>query len=495
MSKRISKSQFMMGLQCLKRLWLYNYRKDLIPPVDAAKQKLFDEGHAVDVLSRGYFKDGKLVEFDYRQLPEALKYTARLIADGAKVIYEGAFTATDVLIRCDMLKKNPDGGWDLIEVKSSTSVKEEHLPDAALQRYVLQEAGLKIKKVWLMHLDNTYVKQGPIDPKKIFKRDDITSETAALLPVIKEELERFMATLAADTPEIGIGRRCSNPYECEFRGHCWKGVPEYSIYNIPRLSWEKKNTLKAMGILNFRDVPETFDLNAAQRLYLRVEKTGRPEIDAAALAAFLEGIEYPLYHIDFETLMPGIPLYDGSRPYQQIPFQVSLHVQDRAGAEPRHFEYLGDPGGDPRPGLIEFMAENIGPKGSLLAYNSAFEASRIEEMAGDFPAFETVLSDFIGRMVDLMRPFRQQSYVDPQFHGRCSLKVVLPAMVPAMSYKNLPIANGGDAQLAYSNMVAGKLNPAEAEQTRRDLKIYCGQDTMAMVKILDVLYARAKPRR
>jgi hypothetical protein len=496
MAKRISKSQFMMGLQCLKRLWLYNYRKDLIPPVDAAKQKLFDEGHAVDVLSRDYFKGGKLVEFDYRQLPEALEYTARLIEDGAKLIYEGAFTAADVLIRCDILKKNPDGGWDLIEVKSSASVKEEHLPDAALQRYVLQAAGLKIKKVWLMHLDNTYVKQGPIDPQKIFKREDITAETSDLLPVIKEELQRFLEALAVtDTPEIGIGRHCSTPYECEFRGHCWKDMPEYSIYDIPRLSWEKKNTLKAMGIINFRDVPETFDLNAAQRLYLRVEKTGRPAIDGAALASFLEDLDYPLYHIDFETLMPGIPLYDGSRPYQQIPFQVSLHVQDRAGAEARHFEYLGDPGGDPRPGLIDFMAKNIGPKGSLLAYNSAFEASRLKELAEDFPASKTALSNLIGRMTDLMQPFRRQAYVDPQFHGRCSLKVVLPAMVPDMSYKNLPIANGGDAQLAYSNMVAGKLDPAEAERTRRDLKIYCGQDTMAMVKILEKLYTLARSRR
>ena len=490
MAKRISKSQFLMGLQCPKRLWLYNYRKDLIPPADPARQKLFDEGHAVDELSRGYFKGGKLVAFDYRQLSHALKHTAWLMESGAKLIYEGAFTAAGVLIRCDMLKKNADGSWDLIEVKSSTAVKEEHLPDAALQRCVLEAAGLKIKKTWLMHINREFVKQGPIDPKAFFKRKDITQETAALLPAIAENLEKFMEVLAAqNAPEVSIGRQCSAPYDCDFTGHCWKGVPEYSIYNIPRLTWEKKNTLKAMGIMKFSDVPETFDLNGAQRLYLQVEKTGRPVIDKAALADFLKELEYPLYHVDFETLMPGIPLYDGSRPYQQVPFQVSLHVQAGKGAEPRHFEYLGDPAGDPRPGLIGFLARHIGPAGSLLAYNSAFEASRMKELAADFPALGAALPGFAGRLKDLMKPFQQQAYVLPEFRGRYSIKVILPALAPGMSYKDMAIGNGADAQLAYAGMVAGKLNPDEMARARRDLKAYCGQDTLAMVKILARLYA------
>ena len=493
MAKRISKSQFMMGLQCPKRLWLYNYRKDLIPPIDPAKQKLFDEGHAVDELSRNYFKGGKLVAFDYRQLSHAIKHTAWLMENGAKLIYEGAFTAASVLIRCDMLKKNPDGSWDLIEVKSSTAVKEEHLPDAALQRYVLQAAGLKLKKVWLMHVNREFVKQGPINPKEFFRRKDITEKTAALLPAISEDLEKFMEVLAArEAPEISIGRRCSTPYGCDFSAHCWKGMPEYSIYNIPRLTWEKKNTLKAMGIMKFSDVPETFDLNATHRLYLQVEKSGKPVIDRVALADFLKELEYPLYHVDFETLMPGIPLYDSSRPYQQVPFQVSIHVQESKGAEPHHLEYLGDPAGDPRPGLIAFMAKHISPKGSLLAYNAAFEASRIKEMAEDFPALKTALLDFATRLKDLMKPFQQQVYVLPEFRGRYSIKVILPALVPGMSYKDLAIGNGGDAQLAYAGMVAGRLNLQEIEQARQDLKIYCGRDTLAMVKILDRLYLEAR---
>ncbi len=492
MAKRISKSQFMMGLQCPKRLWLYNFRKDLVPPTDPATQRLFDEGHRVDELSRKYYKGGELVSYDFRQLQRAVARTAELIKAGVPAVYEGAFTADNVLVRCDILKKNTSGGWDLIEVKSSTSVKEEHHSDVAIQRHVLEAAGVRVGKTWLMRINNEFVKDGEIDPRKFFVKEDITAEVAELLPSVKENLAKFLELLAAPCPEPGIGRHCSEPYDCEFRPFCWKGVPEYSIYNIPRLGWDKKNLLKAMGVISVRDVPDTFDLNAAQRLYLKVEKTGKPVMDRKALAEFLAELKYPLYHIDFETIMPGIPLYDGTRPYQQLPFQVSLHVQDAPGAEPRHFEYLGDPASDPRPGLIDFLLKNIGPEGSLIAYNSAFECSRLREMADNFPARGDALRALADRAVDLMRPFKQQAYVLPEFRGRYSIKVLLPAMVPDMTYEGLPIGNGADAQLAYMDMLEGKVDRAAAEKIRADLLVYCGQDTMAMVKILARLYETAK---
>ena len=487
-TKHISKSQFMMGCQCLKRLWLYNYRKDLIPPIDPAQQRVFDEGRAIGALARGYFAGGRLVEADYKHLPQAIARTSELIKDGATVLYEGAFVFNNMLVRCDILKRNRDGSWDLIEVKGSTAVKDEYFQDVAAQRYVTQGTGLKIKKTTLMHVDNAFVKAGTIDPKKFFALEDITKETAEIAAGMDNELQKFMEALAcADAPEVGIGRQCSTPHECEFRAHCWKGIPECSIYDIPRLSWEKKNALKAMGILRFRDVPDSFDLNDGQKLALRVEKTGETLLDKAKIAEFVKRIKYPLHHIDFETIMPGLPLYDGSRPYQQIPFQVSIHVQDKPGAEPRHFEYLGDGQTDPRPGLIKFMLANIGPEGTLLAYNAAFEAKRIEELARDFPEHDAALSALIGRFEDLMQPFLERSYVPPACHGRFSLKKVLPALIPEMTYKGLPIANGGDAQLAYFNMISGKLSPDGTETTGKDLKIYCGQDTLAMVKILEHL--------
>ena len=488
-TKRISKSQFMMGRQCLKRLWLYNYRKDLIPPIDPAQQQIFDQGHAIGELAREYFTGGTLVNADYKHIPEAIKHTAELVKAGAKVIYEGTFVFNNVLIRFDILKRNKDGSWDLIEVKGSTEVKDEHLHDVAIQRYVLEGSGIKIKKTELMHIDNTFVKAGPINTKKFFTRQDITQETTAIVAGIKHDLERFMETLAAaEAPEIGIGQHCSTPYECDFCDYCWKGIPEHSIYDIPRLSWEKKNTLKAMGILRFKDVPDSFDLNDGQRLAVLVEKNGKTVLDKAQIKKFLGKIKYPLYHIDFETIQPGLPIFDNSRPYQQVPFQLSIHVQAKAGAAPRHLEYLGDGKIDPRPGLISFMLEHIGPKGTLLAYNASFEAKRIEELARDFPEAGDALLALIDRFEDLMKPFQQRAYVHPQCHGRFSLKKVLPALIPDMTYEGLAVANGGDAQLAFFNILSGKLTAAEIEKTRKDLRVYCGQDTMAMVKILEHLY-------
>jgi len=487
-TKRISKSQFMKGLQCHKHLWLYNFRKDLIPPVPKDVQARFDEGHVVGDLARQYYDGGQLVAFDYKQLPEAIKQTSELLKKGVKIIYEAAFVSNNVLVRPDILKKNPDGTWDMLEVKSTTEVKDEHYPDAAIQKYILEGAGLKIKKVWLMHINNQFVKNGPITPKDFFIKQDITEEISGLRDEIIQNLEAFMEVLANDeAPEIGIGQQCSAPYECEFRGHCWAGIPEYSIYDIPRLKWEKKEQLKDLGILRFRDVPEDFDLNAGQLLYLQVEKTGKAVIKKPAIAEFLGALEYPLYYIDFETIMPAVPLYDGSRPYQQIPFQLSLHIQAKPGAGVRHLEYLGDAKTDPRPALSRFMVDNIGPKGSLLAYNAAFEASRIKELAEDFPACADALLALVDRIKDLMKPFQARAYVHPQFHGRYSIKKVLPALIPDMTYEGLPVANGGDAQLAYFSMLSGKLSKSEMEQTAKDLKVYCGQDTLAMVKILEHL--------
>ncbi len=490
--RRISKTQFMMGRQCLKRLWLNAFRKDLVPPLPKDQARRFEEGHAVDVLAREYFKGGKLAEAGPGGAARALERTAALMRAGADTIYEGAFSSGTLLVRCDILKRNAGGTWDLIEVKSSTGAKDEHFPDAAVQAYALEGAGVRLGKVRLMHVNGSFVKKGAIDPEKFFTLLDITGETRELRTETVRDLGLFLDTLGSGrAPDIPIGRHCSEPYDCEFRGHCWAGLPEFSIYDIPRLGWEKKDALKAMGILRFRDVPDDFDLNPAQRLSLSVEKSGRPAVDRAAIREFLRGLEYPLFHLDFETIMPAIPLYDGSRPYQQVPFQASLHVQSSPGDAPRHLEYLGDAAADPRPGLIRFLLENIGPRGSLLAYNSAFETARIKELAGDFPGQAAGLLALTGRMRDLMAPFRSQAYVHPEFKGRVSLKRVLPAMVPGMTYKGMPIADGSAAQLAYLDLLSGKLPAAEAEKIRENLKRYCGQDTLAMVKVLERLYGLA----
>lgn len=490
-AKTISKSQYMMGLQCVKRLWLYNFRKDLIPPTPPGQQLLFDQGTEVGILAHKYFKNGRLVAYDYNQLPQAIKETKELLNNGIEIIYEGTFVFNNVLVRCDVMKKNGSGAWNLIEVKSATDVKDEYYQDTAIQKYVLEGSGLHIDNVQLMHINNRFVKKGDIDPTSFFVLKNITKEAAVQQRGIDANVKTFMKALSDNVhePDIEIGPHCSAPYLCEFQDYCWKDIPTYSIYDIPNLSWKKKNELKVMGIMNVKDVPDNFALTENQRTYVQVDKIGQPHINKTRISDFIKELEYPIYFIDFETIMTAIPLYDGSSPYQQIPFQLSLHVQNKPNGELTHAGYLGDGKTDPRPGLILFMLENIGAKGSLMAYNATFEALRIKEMANDFPAYNKQLLEMTERIKDLIQPFRQHSYVHPKFYGSNSLKDVLPALCPNIpSYNGMSIANGGDAQVAYLNILSGKLSGKEVAKTRLDLEKYCSKDTESMVEILAHLY-------
>lgn len=490
--KRISKSQYMMGLQCPKRIWLYNYRKDLIPPVPQGQQLRFDEGHLVGALARNYYKGGILIKFDYKQLRQAIEESSRLVKEGNKIIYEGAFVFNDVLVRADILKKNNDNSWDLIEVKSTTSVKDEHAYDTAIQKYVLEGLGFKIKNVKLMRINNKFIKNGEIKPKDFFTMETITADTDIHLQEVEKNLQKFMKILSNEKePERAIGKHCSSPYECEFCEHCWKDIPDYSIYDFPHLAWQKTEELKGMGIMKIKDIPDDFPLKPWQQNVLQAEKTHESIIDSKAISKFIKELKYPLYFIDFETIMPSLPLYDGTRPYQQLTFQVSLHIQNEAGGKVEHFEYLGDGKNDPREELIKFMLKHIKDKGSLVAYNATFEKTRIKELAANFPKYAKALLKLNSRMADIMKPFQKRNYIHPQFQGSYSLKKVLPALVPSMTYKGLDIGDGGDAQTAYLNMLSGKLSETEIKKIRKDLKIYCGQDTLAMVKILKTLYKTA----
>ncbi|MCK5583654.1 MAG: DUF2779 domain-containing protein, partial [Elusimicrobiales bacterium] len=267
--------------------------------------------------------------------------------------------------------------------------------------------------------------------------------------------------------------------------------PDYSIYDFPHLCWQKINELEELGIMKIKDIPDDFPLSPWQQLFLKAEKTNKRIIDTGSISDFIKELKYPLYFIDFETIMPSLPLYNGSRPYQQIVFQVSLHIQNKAGGELKHLEYLGDGKNDPRPMLVKFMLKHIKAKGSLVAYNASFEKTRIKEMAREFPKYAKDLLKMKDRMADIMKPFQKRKYIDPRFRGSYSLKKVLPALVPAMTYKGLDIGDGGEAQTAYLNMLSGKLSAGETKKLRKDLKIYCGQDTLAMVEILKSLYKSA----
>ena len=489
-TRPLSKSQFLKGLQCEKYLWLYRNRKNLIPEVSESQQHLFDEGHAIGRLAHQRFPGGVEITADFLHQEQALQQTKDVIAAGAKTLYEPAAIFDKVFIRADILNRNTDGTWDLVEVKGSTAVSEVYLYDLAIQRHVLEGAGFRIRRTILMHVNNEYVRNGAIDPDEFFLLADLTKEIKELLKGVPTQVRRFqrVAGLSA-APQIDIGPHCDAPYECVFKEHCWKHIPEYSIYDLVRLRKEKLLELKSRGVLEIRKVPDDFPLSAAQQLQVQCEKTKKVHIDTGAISELLDELVDPLYFLDFETLNLAIPPHDGLRPYQQMPFQASVHVLEKDGGRLTHLEYLGDGRSDPRPGLAEFLSQSIGRTGTVVAYNAGFEGQCLKALAAEHPRHSKALLSMADRLWDLGDPFRKCHYVHPEFRGSWSIKVVLPTLVPNMTYKNLAVSNGGEAQLAYLALMGNELKPAERVQMVANLKKYCGQDTLAMVKILEKLMA------
>ena len=340
-----------------------------------------------------------------------------------------------------------------------------------------------------MTIDNTFVKKGPIDPHKFFRLDDLTEMIEDAEACIPGNLKTFFAVLSNEKkePRVDIGGCCSTPYPCDFAGYCWKDIPAYSVYNLPYLKAEIKDQLRKRGILKLKDVPADIALSSKAEDMVSVAKSGKAIIKKDEIKDFLGTLEYPLYHVDFETINPAIPLYDGLRPYQQMPFQVSMHVQAAPGRAVKHFEYLADATKDPRTDIIDFLLGNIGPKGTPLAYNASFEKMVIKGLAEFSAKKAKELGKLVDRFVDLAAPFRSRALFLPEFEGSYSIKAVLPALIPDMTYEGMPVANGGDAQNAYKALLSGTLSPAETATLRKDLIAYCRQDTLAMVKVLGCL--------
>ena len=335
MRRSLSKSRFQKGLQCEKALWLAVHRRDLAPPTSEAQQWIFDQGTEVGRVAQGLLPGGAEVTEDYRQPAEALATTRRLLAEGASVLYEPAFQHGSAFARVDILVAVGDGRWDLYEVKSSTQAKPEHVTDAAVQTYAVEGSGLVVRAINIVHIDTSYVYEGgEYDLGRLFAIADVTAEARAFLPEVPERLARFGSMLEGPEPQIRIGAQCSRPYPCEFAVYCNTFLPaEHPVTELPRLSEPQLHALLDAGITSTCDVPEDFPgLSPAQREVVAAVADGRPRIDAAGLAHELAALEWPVYHLDFETVAPALPLWPGTRPYETVPFQYSLHVQQPDGS-------------------------------------------------------------------------------------------------------------------------------------------------------------------
>ncbi len=483
----ISKSAFLRGKQCLKSLYLSKKHPELKDELTQEQQAIFASGTTVGELAQQLFPSGVLAA---RNMPdgfkESLEQTQQLITQGAEIIYEAELMFNNMTCFVDILAKE-NGRWHIYEVKSSTSVKDVNLLDAAFQYYVLISLGMDVADVSIVLINNQYVRQGELDIHQLFRSESVFEQVKALLPEVADALAiQTDALQQSAAPKVDIGQHCSTPYTCDFKGYCWKDIPDYSVFNISRLSGSIKFELAENGILLTTDLPCDYPLSESQTLQVHADKTGETVIDRQQIQNFLNPFRYPLYFLDFETFNPAVPLYDFSRPYQQIVFQYSLHILEKPGAELIHKEFLAGTDTDPRPKMMEQLIRDIKTEGSIIAYNKGFEVGRLKEIAGDFPRYETAFDNITQRVVDLMYPFQQKHYYTPAMKGSYSIKHVLPALVPGFGYDSLAISNGTDASLAFEKLLYEK-DPALISQIRRNLLEYCRMDTLAMVEILKAL--------
>ncbi|HEV7924106.1 MAG TPA: DUF2779 domain-containing protein [Verrucomicrobiae bacterium] len=481
----ISKSKFLAGSQCKKLLWYAYNAKDQIPEPDAAQQAIFDQGHEVDALAKSLYPGGLEVSADVTDFEQVLQKSLEA-AKARKPLFEAGFVYNGGFARVDILNPVANDAWDIIEVKSATEVKDVNLIDLAFQAFIYNGAGLKIRRCCVMHVDRDYVRHGPVEPKKFFKVVDVTKEVSGLSREIGPQLEdMFSAIRRKQEPEIKIGPHCSDPYPCPLRDKCWAFLPPDNVFNL-YYGGKKCWRLFGDGIIRLTDIPDRIDLTDRQTIQRTVALTGQPHIDRKALASFLKSLKYPVGYLDFETFNTAIPLFDGLRPYQQVPFQFSLHQVAAPGTTPKHHAFLADRRFDPRPEFLNRLRDCIGDKGSVVVYNAKFEKGVLDSLADAFPAHAGWIEGAKRRIVDLLEPFQSFDYYHPEQHGSASIKSVLPVLT-GHSYADLEIQEGGQASVEYLRVQFGDVPEDERRKVREQLERYCGQDTEGMVWIVDAM--------
>lgn len=477
--KYLTKTKYLHGLQCQKRLWYeMNHPERGLSP-SKAQHFLFSRGTEVGALSRDLFPEGILISA--RSFAKSVEQTQIAIRDGASCVFEASFDFDNTGVKCDILQRDGDS-WNLIEVKMSTSVKHAHLPDLAIQKYVLTACGIPISKTQLMHINDecTYP-----DLSDLFILEDVTDRVDSLMENVPNDIETFRAVLDADSePDVRIGKQCDDPYPCPFKTHCWEDVPENSIFTIPRLSWEKKDALIESDIFQLSELPENISLTDNQQAYVDYVLRGQPQIDTEAIEARLSDLEYPIHFFDFETDNPPVPKFQGLRPYQHLPFQYSCHIWQSDGTVTHH-EYLHTDPTDPRLPLVESLLDTISDQGSVVVYYASFENQRLEDLAEFLPQYAQPLRSIQSRLWDQLVIFRNH-YKHPGFEGSNSLKSVLPVLGSSLHYDDLDVQDGIEAQAVWQLMLDSN-SEREREEMIRNLKAYCKLDTQAMVDIHKVL--------
>ncbi len=480
----LTKSNYLIGLQCPKLLWITKNDKERIPKPDKQALAKFKRGHIIGKLATTLFDDGITIsdvnmKSNMRKTLEALKER--------KPIFEAGIIQDELFSRADILLPVGKDEWDIIEVKSGSRVKDLNIHDVAFQKYVYEKAGLKIRNCILMHLNSEYVRNGEIEPSELFIQTDITEKMEEYSSNIKENIEKMFKVINGEEPEFSVDDILTIEYDNICKDEFIDNLPEDNIFQMYRMFTKDKIKLYKEGIIKIKDIPESTKLNKKQQIQRRLAFEGETHIEKDEIKNFLNTLKYPIYYLDFETINPALPKFDGTKPYQQIPFQFSLHIQNEHKGELKHVSFLAEGISDPRQKFMQALKDNLGKEGSILVYNQSFEKSRMRESADYLPEFNDWYEEnILPRIKDLWDPFKDFSYYNPKQKGSASIKALLP-IFSKLKYSDLELGNGAMASLEYERVTYGEVEEAERLKVYKALEEYCKMDTFAEVEIVEGL--------
>jgi hypothetical protein len=496
--KNLSKSKIIAFRQCPKRLWLELHKPELRD--DSASEVVFQIGYQVGDIARTIYDPDKTgVTIDIEELGHgaALARSAELLAQGRFPVFEAGVSIEGALAYADvMIPDHSDGSlrWKMIEVKSSTGVRPYHQDDIAVQSHIAAASGIRLSSVSVAHIDNSFVYQGDGDYRGLLREVDLTHEALSRSGEVAEWIAgaQLVAGLEIE-PDVSTGPHCTAPFACGFCDYCNndKVWPDYPLGSLPRLHYRKREQFEAEGYEDLRDVPDEY-LNTVQNRVKQCSASGEAFFDAEGAAADLAPYGFPAYFLDFETVNFPVPIWKGTRPYQQIPFQFSLHRIDEEG-NIQHTSFLDLCGADPSESFAQSLIAQCGTNGPVFVYNAGFENRIMRDLVGRFPEFACCLEAIIERVVDLL-PIARNRYYHPSQHGSWSIKAVLPAVCPELCYDQLDgVQDGGMAVDAFKEAIAKGTNPERKQEIERQLLEYCKLDTLAMVRLWQVFSGRNCP--
>jgi predicted RecB family nuclease len=478
---RLSKRRFVAGSQCHKLLWLQVHEPDAVElqPTKVLQDR-FDQGALVAVLARARFPGGIAINLPKDAVEAKIAATREAIDSQAPAIFGATFLADDTVVSVDILERVP-GGWRLIEVKSASSQKEEHIADAAIQLYVLRLSGLPVGSVEIMHLNKDH--RCP-DTGDLFCRTDITAEAEALQPAIPAEIRRQLEVLGSPgVPVVSIGHQCTDPWDCPFYDRCWPADRDH----VSRLYYigKKAIDLMARGITSLHQLPADHKCPPAAKRQLTAIRENRIVVEPGLKAA-LTAFDGRLGYLDFETVSRAVPVWAGQKPWGQATAQFSYHA-DQGDGTFSHAAWLAEGPIDPRPAIAQALLEATAGEERIVMYSS-FERTCIRDLQEAVPALAGELVELEAKLVDLLPVLRNHVY-HPEFRGSFSIKAVLNPLVPELSYNDLVIVDGQTASVEIARLlfVAQRIPVEERERIRQDLLDYCKQDTWAMVRLLERL--------